>query len=189
MANRRRKGRSSDRFPLLGVQNHRGCWQQPWSYKMIASWQESYDKTRQGVEKQRHHSADKGLCSQDYGLPSGLIRLWELDHKEVRAPKNLCLLTVVLERTPESPLDSKKIKPVNLKGNQPWIFTKKDGCWTWSSIILVVYGNRREEPCGLESMGHKESDKIQPTHTYIHILLIQEKAKVREVVTIQDRAR
>ena len=28
----------------------------------------------------------------------------------------------VLEKTPESPLDSKEIKPVNLKGNQPWIF-------------------------------------------------------------------
>ena len=36
-------------------------------------------------------------------------------------PKNWCLWTVVLEKTPESPLDSKEIKPVNLKGNQPWI--------------------------------------------------------------------
>ena len=29
--------------------------------------------------------------------------------------------TVVLEKTPESSLDSKEINPVNLKGNQPWI--------------------------------------------------------------------
>ena len=29
---------------------------------------------------------------------------------------------MVLEKTLESPLDSKEIKPVNLKGNQPWIF-------------------------------------------------------------------
>ena len=28
---------------------------------------------------------------------------------------------MVLEKTPESPLDSREIKPVNLKGNQPWI--------------------------------------------------------------------
>ena len=34
-------------------------------------------------------------------------------------PKNWCLQTMVLEKTPESPVDS-KIKPVNLKGNQPW---------------------------------------------------------------------
>ena len=30
---------------------------------------------------------------------------------------------MVLEKIPESPLDSKEIKPVNLKGDQPWIFT------------------------------------------------------------------
>ena len=35
-------------------------------------WQESYEKPRQCVEKQRHHSADRGLCS---GLPSGRVRL------------------------------------------------------------------------------------------------------------------
>ena len=35
--------------------------------------------------------------------------------------KNWCFQTVVLETTLESPLDSKEIKPVNPKGNQPWI--------------------------------------------------------------------
>ena len=43
--------------------------------------------------------------------------MWELDHKEGWAPKNCCQ-TVVLEKTLESPLDCKKIKPVNYKGNQ-----------------------------------------------------------------------
>ena len=38
---------------------------------------------------------------------------------------HLCLWTVVLEKTLESPLDSKEIKPVNPKGNQLWIFTEK----------------------------------------------------------------
>ena len=36
--------------------------------------------------------------------------------KEGRMPKNWCLQTVVLEKTPESPLDSKEIKPLYLKG-------------------------------------------------------------------------
>ena len=36
--------------------------------------------------------------------------------------KNWCLQPVVLEKTLESPLDSKEIQPVNLKGNQPWVF-------------------------------------------------------------------
>ena len=49
--------------------------------------------------------------------------MWEIDHKEGWAPKNWCFRIVVLEETLESPLDSKEIKPVNLKGNQPWIFT------------------------------------------------------------------
>ena len=51
------------------------------------------------------------------------VRMWESDHKEGWAPKNWCFWTVVLEKTLESPLDSKEIKPVNPKGNQPWIFT------------------------------------------------------------------
>ena len=48
--------------------------------------------------------------------------MWELEHKEGWAPKNLCFWTVVLEKTLESPLDCKEIKPVNLKGAQPWLF-------------------------------------------------------------------
>ena len=47
---------------------------------------------------------------------------WELDHKEGWVLKNWCFQIVLLEKTLESPLDS-KIKPVNPKGNQPWIFT------------------------------------------------------------------
>ena len=49
--------------------------------------------------------------------------MWELDHKEGWAPKNRCFWTVVLEKTLESPLDSKAIKTANPKGNQYWIFT------------------------------------------------------------------
>ena len=44
--------------------------------------------------------------------------MWELDHKEGWALKNWCFQTVVLEKTLESPLDSKEIQPVNPKGNQ-----------------------------------------------------------------------
>ena len=86
---------------------------------MIASWQESCDKSRQCVEKQRHYFADKRLYSQGCGLPSGPVWLWKLGHKEGWALKNCYLRTVVLEKTLESPLDSKDIKPVNPKGNQP----------------------------------------------------------------------
>ena len=48
--------------------------------------------------------------------------MWELDHNEGWEAKNWCFWIVVLEKTLESPLDCKKIQPVNPKGNQSWIF-------------------------------------------------------------------
>ena len=48
--------------------------------------------------------------------------MWELVHKEGWALKHLSIWIVVLEKTLESPLDSKEIKSVNPKRNQPWIF-------------------------------------------------------------------
>ena len=51
--------------------------------------------------------------------------MWELDHKEGWALKNWCFQIVVLEKTLESSLDCKEIKPVSSKGNQPWIFIGK----------------------------------------------------------------
>ena len=62
------------------------------------------------------------MCSQSYGFTSSHVQMWKLDHKEGWAPKNWCFRIVVLEKTLESLLDSKEIKPVNPKGDQPWIF-------------------------------------------------------------------
>ena len=60
--------------------------------------------------------------SQSYGFFSSHVQIWELHHKEGWVLKNWCFQMVVLKKTLESPLDSKEIKPVNPKGNQPWIF-------------------------------------------------------------------
>jgi len=51
--------------------------------------------------------------------------MWELDYKESWGPKNWCFLTVVLEKTLESPLNCKKIKPVHPKGDESWIFIER----------------------------------------------------------------
>ena len=48
--------------------------------------------------------------------------MWELDHKEGWVPKNWCFLIAMLEKTLESPLNSKEVKAVNPKGNKSWIF-------------------------------------------------------------------
>ena len=123
MANRREKMEVVTDFLFLGSKNHCGWWLQPWDQKTITSWQESDDKPRQCVEEQTYYSANKDPYSQGYGLPSGHIWLWELDQKKAECQIIDAFSTVVLEKTPESPLDNKKIKPVNLKGDQPWIFT------------------------------------------------------------------
>ena len=135
MANRRGKSGNRDRFPLLELQNHCRWWLQPGKQKMTAFQQKSYAKPRQSVEKQRHHSADKGPYSQGYDLPSSHAWLWQLDHKESWASKNWCLLSVVLEKTPGSPLDTKEIKPVNLKENPPWILIGRNDAEAEVSVL------------------------------------------------------
>ena len=80
-------------------------------------------KTRHCIKKQRYHFANKGPYSQSYGFSSSHVWMW--GHKEVWVLKNWCLRTVVLEKTLESSLDCKEIKPVSSKGNQPWIFIER----------------------------------------------------------------
>ena len=62
------------------------------------------------------------MYSQSYGFSSSHVWMWELDYKESWALKNWYFWTVVLEKTLESPLDSKEIQLVHPKGNQSWIF-------------------------------------------------------------------
>ena len=81
--------------------------------------------------KQRHYFANKILSSQSYGFSSSHVWMWELDHKEgwklwcwrtlLKVPWT-ARRTVVLEKTLESPLDCKEIKPLKSKENQSWIF-------------------------------------------------------------------
>ena len=65
--------------------------------------------------------------------------MWELDYKESWVLKNWCFWIVVLEKALENPLDSKEVKPVNFKGNQSWIFIRKDWCWSWNSNTLATW--------------------------------------------------
>ena len=89
--------------------------------KTLAPWKKSYDQPRQCIKNQRHYFADKGLYSPSYEFSSSHIPMWELNHKDDWVLKNWCFWTMVLEKTLASPLDC-KIKPVNSKGNQSWIF-------------------------------------------------------------------
>ena len=119
---------NSDRFYFLGLQDHHGWWLQPWNEKISLLGRKAMTNlccavrlVTKRTKKQIYHVADKGSYSQSYGFSSSHAWMWELDHKEGWVPKNWCFQPVVLEKTLESPLDS-KVKPVNLKGNEPWIF-------------------------------------------------------------------
>ena len=107
------------------IQNHCRWWLTAMKLKDACSLEENYDQPRLHIKKQRHFFANKGPSSQVYGFSSGHVWIWELDCEESWAPKNSCFLTVVLERTFESPLDCREIQPINLKRNQSWIFIRR----------------------------------------------------------------
>ena len=90
--------------------------------KDACSLEGTYDKPRQHIKKQRHHFTNKGPYGQSYDFSSSHVRLWEPDNEKGWVPENWCLRTVVLEKSLESPLDCKEIKPINSKGDHPWIF-------------------------------------------------------------------
>ena len=73
------------------------------------------------VLKSRDITLPTKVCSQSYSFSSSHVWMWGLDHKEGWAPKNWCFQIAVLEKTLECFLDS-KIKPVNPKENQSWMF-------------------------------------------------------------------
>ena len=78
-------------------------------------------KTKKKKKKQTL-ICQQSLSSQSYGFSSGHVWMRELDYKETWALKYWCFWTVVLEKTPESPLDCKEIYPDNSKGNQSGIY-------------------------------------------------------------------
>ena len=123
MANRWEKKWNSDRFYFLGLQNYCGWWFHDCNHeiKRCLLLRKKVMANLDSVLK-KHHFASKDPYTQSYGFSSSHVQVWELDHKESWVLKNWCFWTVVLEKTFESPLDSKEIKPVHPKGNQSWIF-------------------------------------------------------------------
>ena len=107
--------------------------------KTLAPWKKSYDQPRQHIKKQICYFANKGSSSQGYGFSSGHVWMWELDCEESWAPKNWCIRAVVLEKTLESPLDSRGIQPVHPKGHQSWIFIGRTDAEAETPILWPPY--------------------------------------------------
>ena len=105
------------------------------------------------LERKAMTSLDSILKSRDITLPTNVhpaksygfsschhVWIWELDNKKGWTLKNWCLQTVVLEKTLESPMDSKEIKPVSPKGNQPWIFIGRTDAEAEAPILWPAGG-------------------------------------------------
>ena len=86
---------------------------------MLAPWKKSYDKPRQHSKKQRHHFANKDRYGQSYGSSNSYVWMRELDHKECWVLKNWCIQIVVLEKTVENLLDSRRSNQSILKEIKP----------------------------------------------------------------------
>ena len=94
--------------------------------------------------------------------------MWELDHKEGWAPKNWCFWTVVLDKTLESPLNSKEIKPVHPKGNQSWIFIGKTDAEAEAPVLwlpdmkswLIGRDPDAEKDCWQVKKGTREAEIV-----------------------------
>ena len=102
---------------------------------MLSPWKKSYYKPRQCIKKQRYHFVNKGLSGQSYRFSYSHERMWELDHKEGWVPKNWCFWSVVLEKTLERVPWT--LKPVNLKGNQSWIFVGRTNAEAEAPILWL----------------------------------------------------
>ena len=100
------------------------------------------DKPRQRVKTQTRYFADKSPSDEALVF---LVVLYgcEVDHKEGWTPKNWCFWAVVLEKTLESPLNSKGIKSVNTKGNQSWILTGRTDAEGETPILWLPDANSR----------------------------------------------
>ena len=87
------------------------------------------------ILKAETHFIHKDLSNQSYRFSRSHVQMGELYHKERWVPKNWCFWTVVLVKTLENHVDSKEIKPINLKGNQPWIFTGRSDAEAEAPIL------------------------------------------------------
>ena len=91
------------------------------------------------ILKSRHYFTNKGPSSQRYGFSSGHVSTWEFDYKESWVLKNLCFLTVVLQKTLESPLGCKEIQPVYFEGDQPWDFFGRNDAKAETPVLWPPY--------------------------------------------------
>ena len=101
---------------------------------MLAHWKETYNKSRHWAKRKRYHFANKHPYIKAIIFPVAMYwcEIWTIKKTE---HQELMLSTVLLDKTLESSLECKEIKPVNPKGNQLWIFTRRTNAVAEAPIL------------------------------------------------------
>ena len=98
--------------------------------------------------------------------------MWQLDCEESWVLKNWYFWTVVLEKTPKSPLDCKEIQPVHSKGDQPWVFIGRTDAKAETPVLwpphakswLIGKDRDAERDWGQEEKGTTEDEMAEWHH-------------------------
>ena len=118
------------------------------------------------------------------------VVMWELDHKESSAPNNWCFQTVVWEKTLKSPLDSKEIKPVNPKGNQPWILIERTDAEDETLILWPPDAKKWfiwKDPAASKDWGQEEKGKTEDEMVgWHHDSTDMSLSKLQELVMVKE---
>ena len=104
------------------------------------------------------------------------VCMWELDCEESWVLKNWCFRTVVVEKTPESPLDCKEIQPVHSKGDQPWVFFGRNDAKAETPVLwplhakswLIGKDSDAGRDWGQEEKGMMTEDEMAGWHHWLN---------------------
>ena len=159
MANSRGKSENNDRFFVFldsKITADSDC-----SHE-IGPWKESYDKPRQHIKKQRHHFANKGPYSQ---AVVSLVVMYGCESWTIKKAENWRMHALeLLEKTLESPLDCKEIKPINPKGHKPWILIGKTDVEVKAPILWPSDAKSQliwKDPDAWKDWGQKEKGQTE----------------------------
>ena len=146
------------------------CLLKPATYEFIftvtrpeLSTQSTWPQGKGLVAFQCNHGKTAVVQGKTMVFSNSDVQMWELDQKEGWVPKNWCFRIVVLEKTLERPLDSKEIKLVNPKENQPWIFIGRTDAEAEAPILWLP--DAKSQLIGKDPVSGKDWRQKEKTET------------------------
>ena len=168
MTNRWKNNENSDRLYFLELQNHCRWWPQHEIKRCLLLGRKAMTNLDSVLKSRDINLLTKACIVKALVFPVVMYGWESWTIKKAECLKNWCFQTVVLEKTVKCPLDSKEIKPVNPKWNQPWIFigrtdAKAEGPILWSpdakSWLIGKYLDAGKD-WGQEETGTTEDEMV-----------------------------